>query len=54
MTVRASVARSTVIARLRTMISVGPVLRKPPVVVLAASATASSSSSKAHVVACIL
>jgi hypothetical protein len=27
---------STVMARLRTMISVGPVLMKPPVVVLAA------------------
>jgi hypothetical protein len=37
MTVRAMSSSSVVIARLRTMISVGPVLMKPPVVVFAAS-----------------
>ncbi len=37
--------RSVLMARFRTMISVGPLLRKPPVVVPAAEATAEASSS---------
>ena len=37
-------SRSVVMARLRIMISVAPVLRNPPVLVFAASAAALSSS----------
>ena len=51
--VRPSAARSVVMARLRTITSVEPVLRKPPVVVLAAAAAAAESSSKLTPWACM-
>ncbi len=51
-TVRPSASRSVLMARLRTMTSVGPELIKPPVVVLAAAATVASSSAYATPWAC--